>query len=42
MEKFHYLSVLRNTDVHLFYRLLANNVEASGNGLARPGRESRD
>ncbi|GAB7323301.1 hypothetical protein MBLNU13_g05775t1 [Cladosporium sp. NU13] len=27
IEKYQYLSVLRNTNVHLFYRLLSNNVK---------------
>lgn len=27
IEKYQYLSVLRNTNVNLFYRLLANNVK---------------
>lgn len=27
IEKYQYLSVLRNTNVHLFYRLLANNIK---------------
>ena len=27
IEKYQYLSVLRNTNVHLFYRLLAGNVK---------------
>lgn len=34
IEKYQYLSVLRNTNVHLFYRLLANNVKV------RPSQES--
>ena len=29
IEKYQYLSVLRNTNVHLFYRLLAGNVKVS-------------
>lgn len=27
IEKYQYLSVLRNTNVHLFYRLLASNIK---------------
>jgi hypothetical protein len=27
IEKYQYLSVLRNTNVHLFYRLLSNNIK---------------
>lgn len=27
IEKYQYLSVLRNTNVHLFYRLLSENVK---------------
>ena len=27
IEKYQYLSVMRNTNVHLFYRLLSNNVK---------------
>lgn len=30
IEKYQYLSVLRNSNVHLFYRLLAANVKVSG------------
>lgn len=33
IEKYQYLSVLRNTNVHLFYRLLSNNIKV--------GRSSR-
>lgn len=29
IEKYQYLSVLRNTNVHLFYRLLSENVKVS-------------
>ena len=29
IEKFQYLSVIRNTDAHLFYRLFANNITVS-------------
>lgn len=31
IEKYQYLSVLRNTNVHLFYRLLSNNVKVCTN-----------
>ena len=29
IDKYQFLSVLRNTNVHLFYRLLAGNVKVS-------------
>lgn len=40
IEKYQYLSVLRNTDVHLFYRLLAGNIKVRclHSTLARPSR----
>ena len=29
IDKYQYLSILRNTNVHLFYRLLAENIKVS-------------
>ncbi|KAI9653821.1 MAG: hypothetical protein M1831_005688 [Alyxoria varia] len=38
LEKFRYLTVLKHTNVHLFYRLLAENVKSSfGRNLHCPG-----
>lgn len=40
IEKYQYLSVLRNTNVHLFYRLLSNNIKVCSSQAARsPRRE---
>lgn len=36
IEKFQYLVHLRATNVHLFYRLLSENVKVSTNPLAVP------
>lgn len=35
IEKYQYLSVLRNTNVHLFYRLLSNNIKVCSSQRAR-------
>lgn len=39
LEKFQYLTHLRSTNVHLFYRLLAENVKV---GLEQDGDRSTD
>ena len=40
IEKYQYLSVLRNTNVNLFYRLLAENVKVSH--VVESGRDRGD
>jgi hypothetical protein len=35
IEKYQYLSVLRNTNVHLFYRLLSNNIKVCSHQKVR-------
>ena len=39
IEKYQYLSVLRNTNVHLFYRLLSNNVKVCFNQKSRNAKK---
>lgn len=39
IEKYQYLSVLRNTNVHLFYRLLSNNVKVCTNQKSRNAKK---
>lgn len=39
IEKYQYLSVLRNTNVHLFYRLLSNNVKVCSNQKSRNAKK---
>lgn len=38
IEKYQYLSVLRNTNVHLFYRLLAKNIKVRYRDRLAPPR----
>jgi hypothetical protein len=37
IEKYQYLSVLRTTNVHLFYRLITENIKVSRQTVDAPG-----